>query len=176
MSGRELFSSLLLFYKNKTMMTPQEQIADFTNQSLEGTDCFLIDFKIKPTNNYKIFIDSDTGFTLEKAIAINRKIRRMAEEAGLYPEGEYSLEVSSPGLEAPLKLYRQFVKNIGRKLEITLMDEAADGLIGKLIEVKETTIIVEETSTKKNKKEMSTPVQTEIAFDDIKSALVCIEF
>jgi hypothetical protein len=56
------------------------------------------------------------------------------------------------------------------------MDEAADGLIGKLIEVKETTIIVEETSTKKNKKEMSTPVQTEIAFDDIKSALVCIEF
>ena len=157
-------------------MTPQEQIAEFTNQSLEGTDCFLIDFKIKPTNNYKIYIDSDTGFTLEKAIAINRKIRRMAEEAGLYPEGDYSLEVSSPGLEAPLKLIRQYVKNIGRKLEITLQDEAADGLVGKLIEVNESSLTIEESLVKKNKKEISVPIKTEIAFDDIKSAMVCIEF
>lgn len=157
-------------------MTPQEQIAAFIDESLEGTDCFLVDYKIKPTNNYKIFIDSDSGFTLEKAISINRKIRKMAEEAGLYPEGDYSLEVSSPGVDVPLKLKRQYIKNIGRKLEIELMDEAADGLTGKLLEADETKIIIEELPLKKSRQPAGEPKKTEIPYDEIKTALVCIEF
>ncbi|MCC7029942.1 MAG: hypothetical protein IT257_06520 [Chitinophagaceae bacterium] len=164
-------------------MTPQEQIAAFVDQSLEGTDCFLVDYKIKPTNNFKIFIDSDTGFTLEKAIGINRKIRKLAEEAGLYPEGDYSLEVSSPGVDAPLKLYRQYVKNIGRKLEVELKDEAAAGIVGKLLQVDESKITIEESSARKANshaaraaKVAAEPKLTEVAFDDIKSAMVCIEF
>lgn len=164
-------------------MTPQEQIAAFVDQSLEGTDCFLVDYKIKPTNNFKIFIDSDTGFTLEKAIGINRKIRKLAEEAGLYPEGDYSLEVSSPGVDAPLKLYRQYVKSIGRKLEVELKDEAAAGIVGKLLQVDESKITIEESSARKANshaarvaKVAAEPKLTEVAFDDIKSAMVCIEF
>jgi ribosome maturation factor RimP len=165
------------------IMTPQEQIAAFIDQSLEGTDCFLVDYKIKPTNNYKIFIDSDTGFTLEKAIGINRKIRKLAEEAGLYPEGDYSLEVSSPGVDAPLKLHRQFVKNIGRKLEVELKDEAAAGIVGKLLQVDEHKMTIEETPPQKTNshaarvaKLAAEPKLHELAFDDIKSAMVCIEF
>ncbi len=45
------------------------------------------------------------------------------EEMGIYPDGDYSLEVSSPGTEEPFKLHRQYVKNIGRDVELTLNDE-----------------------------------------------------
>lgn len=158
-------------------MTPQEQIATFIDESLEGTDCFLIEYKVKPTNNYKIFIDSDSGFTLEKAILINRKIRRKVEEAGLYPEGDYSLEVSSPGVDTPLKLTRQYKKNIGRKLEIELTDETAGGIVGKLIEADDEKIVIEESlPAKKGKKTVEEPKKIEITLSEIKNAVVCIEF
>ena len=81
-------------------MTAQEQVLQFIDECLEGTDCFLVSFKVKPTNNYKFFIDSDSGFTLEKCVRINRKMRKMIEEAELYPDGDVSLEISSPVFNA----------------------------------------------------------------------------
>jgi ribosome maturation factor RimP len=40
----------------------------------------------------------------------------------MYPNGDFSLEVSSPGLDEPLKLHRQYLKNINRNVEVTLKD------------------------------------------------------
>jgi ribosome maturation factor RimP len=157
-------------------MTPQQQIANFIDQILEGSDCFLVEYKVKPTNNYKIFIDSDSGFTLEKAISINRRIRKQVEEAALYPEGDYSLEVSSPGVDTPLKMRRQFVKNIGRKLEIELLNEEAKGIVGRLLEVGESDLVVEEIAGKPNKKTVEELSKVTIALSEIKNALVLIEF
>ncbi|MBK7690266.1 MAG: ribosome maturation factor [Bacteroidetes bacterium] len=157
-------------------MTPQQQIADFIDQILEGSDCFLVEYKVKPTNNYKIFIDSDSGFTLEKAISINRRIRKQVEEAALYPEGDYSLEVSSPGVDTPLKLKRQFVKNIGRKLEIELLNEEAKGIVGRLVKVGESELVVEEIAGRQNKKPVDALVKVTVPLAEIKSALVLIEF
>jgi ribosome maturation factor RimP len=158
-------------------MTAQEQIEKFLEECLEGTDCFLVTFKVKPTNNYKIFLDSDTGLTLEKCLKVNRQLRRLIEDAGLYPEGDFSLEVSSPGVDSPLKLHRQYVKNIGRSLEIELNDEDAMGITGKLVAVDEEKIVLE--NTIKQKKSVKTEpeiIKTEIQLNDIKVAMVVIEF
>ena len=157
-------------------MTIQDQIAGFLQQCLEGSDCFLVSFKVKPTNLYKIYLDSDTGLTLEKCIRVNRQLRRLIEEAGLYPEGDFSLEVSSPGVEAPLKLHRQYVKNIGRLLEIELLDEEAPGITGRLQEVDENRLILEIKPKPSNKKIQAEPVRQEILLSDIKTATVALEF
>jgi ribosome maturation factor RimP len=159
-------------------MTPIEQIALFIDQCLEGTDCFLVEYKPKAKNIYKIFIDSDTAFTLEKCVRINRSLRKLVDESGLYPEGEYSLEVSSPGVDEPLKLIRQYKKNIGRKLEIELLDEEALGIAGKLIDADDEKLIIEESLPKKRskKEEEIQPKQIEVKLNDIKTALVAIEF
>lgn len=156
-------------------MTPQEQIAQMMQQVLEGTDCFLVSHKVTPTNNYKFYLDADSGFNLEKSIRINRQMRKRIEEAGLYPEGDYSLEVSSPGIGAPLKLIRQYRNNIGRLLEVTLNDEEKTVHEARLTAVEEDQITLEKTiKTKK-----SSPAQIEtlvIPFSQIKEAAVCIEF
>ncbi|MBL7766970.1 MAG: ribosome maturation factor [Chitinophagaceae bacterium] len=158
-------------------MTPTEQIAGFIDECLIDTDCFLVSYKVKPTHNYKVYIDSDSGFTLEKCIRINRRLRKMIEEAALYPEGDFSIEVSSPGIDAPLTMRRQYVKNIGRKLEIELTDEEAKGITGRLLEADEERIKVEPVLLSKRPKKTDVPPESiEIRYEDIKKATVCIEF
>ncbi len=103
---------------------------------------FLVEVKIKPTNNIKVFVDGDQGITIEKCVQVNRALYKQLEAAAFYPEGDFSLEVSSPGLEEPLKILRQYKKNIGRHVEVLLNDGTKkDGI---LQEVSEDGIIVEE--------------------------------
>jgi ribosome maturation factor RimP len=105
------------------------EIIDLVNPILEQLlkeepNYFCVQIKVKPTNNIKIFLDGDQGLPIEKCTFINRKLYRIMEEAAWFPEGDFSLEVSSPGIDEPLLLNRQYVKNIGRKVEVTFLDES----------------------------------------------------
>ena len=132
---------------------------------------FLVDLKIKPTNNIKLFLDGDQGITIEKCISINRALYKQLEESGLFPNDDFSLEVSSPGLDEPLKLHRQYLKNKGRLVEILLKDGRK--IEGKLLEVNETELVVEETRGKNKKKEI---LQHQFLLNDIKSTKLQIVF
>src|SRR5450631_4570636 len=83
---------------------------------------FLVDLRIKPINNIKVFLDGDSGITIEKCVQVNRKLYRKLEEAAFFPEGDFSLEVSSAGLDEPLKSLRQYKKNVGRSVEVQFLD------------------------------------------------------
>jgi ribosome maturation factor RimP len=134
-------------------------------------DVFLVEVKIKPTNNIKVFIDGDQGISIEKLVQYNRRLYRQLEEENFYPNGDFSLEVSSPGLDEPLKLHRQYLKNIGRFVEITNKDDVK--IEGKLISANETGIVVEETKGKGKKMET---VQHTISLDNIKTTKIQIKF
>src|SRR5450756_2880004 len=87
--------------------TKQKAIEDFVNAQLKGSeDVFLVEVKVIPGNNIKVFLDADNGITIEKCIKINRALYNQIEESELFPNGDFSLEVSSPGVEEPLKLHR----------------------------------------------------------------------
>jgi ribosome maturation factor RimP len=107
---------------------------------------FLVEVRIKPTQNIKVFLDGDSGITIEKCVQVNRALYKKIEEAGIYPDGDFSLEVSSPGLDEPLKLIRQYKKNLGRKVEVQFLDGSTKE--GRLVEVGEDGIIIEESKGK----------------------------
>jgi len=132
---------------------------------------FLVEVRIKPTNNIKIFIDADEGVILSDLIEYNRKLYRQLEESGMYPDGNFSLEVSSPGLDEPLKLFRQYKKNLGRYVEVTLSD--GNRKEGKLLEATEDAIMIETESGKGKKKEIK---QESILFDQIKTTKIQVKF
>ena len=44
------------------------------------------------------------GISIEKCVQVNRALYKKLEEAAFFPAGDFSLEVSSPGLDEPLKL------------------------------------------------------------------------
>src|SRR5215216_7091762 len=132
---------------------------------------FLVEIRIKPTNNIKVFIDADEGVNLSNLIEYNRKLYRQIEESTLYTDGDFSLEVSSPGLDEPLKMHRQYKKNIGRYVEVLLNDSSKKE--GKLIEATEDGIIVEYETGKGKKKETK---QETILFTDIKQTKIQVKF
>lgn len=134
-------------------------------------DIFLVDMKVKPTNNIKIYLDADSGLGIEKCIKINRALYRIMEEMAIYPDGNFSLEVSSPGLEEPLKQQRQFVKNKGRDVEVTLNDDSVKE--GKMTEVTEEGITIEFTEGKGKKAVLQTLT---LPFTEIKQTKVQIKF
>lgn len=137
---------------------------------LEG-DVFLVSVRIKPTNNIKIYLDADGGLGIEKCIRINRALYKIMEEKAMYPDGDFSLEVSSPGIDEPLKLLRQYRKNIGRNVEVITSDDIKRE--GKLTDATEEKISIEYTVGKGKKAETKTE---EIGFNNIKQTTVLIKF
>lgn len=134
-------------------------------------DLFLVEVRIKPTNNIKVFIDGDQGVSIDKLVRYNRSLYKQIEEESMFPNGDFSLEVSSPGLDEPLKLHRQYLKNIGRFVEVVENDGSKKE--GKLLSATETELQVEEEKGKGKKKEI---VQHTIALENIKTTKIQIKF
>jgi ribosome maturation factor RimP len=134
-------------------------------------DLFLVEVRIKPTNNIKVFVDGDQGVSIDKLVRYNRSLYKQIEEEGMFPNGDFSLEVSSPGLDEPLKLHRQYLKNIGRFVEVVENDGSKKE--GKLLSATETELLVEEEKGKGKKKEI---VQHTIALANIKTTKIQIKF
>jgi ribosome maturation factor RimP len=132
---------------------------------------FLVEIRIRPTNNIKVFLDGDKGISIEKCVSYNRQLYKLIEGSGLFPADDFSLELSSPGLDEPLRMLRQYHKNVGRKVEVLLKDGVKTE--GVLKEVTETAIKVEETRGKNKKQET---IGHEFPFETIKSTKIQIVF
>jgi ribosome maturation factor RimP len=170
-SGRERRRSLLLF----PGMNTETQIG-LIEEKLQGLlkahpTHFLVEVRIKPTNNIKVFIDADEGINLATLIDYNKKLYKLIEESSLYADGDFSLEVSSPGLDEPIKKHRQYKKNLGRYIDVFLNDSSKKE--GKLVEATEDGIILEYEIGKGKKKETK---QETILFTDIKQTKIQIKF
>ena len=164
------FPSLIITMNDTPLQTIEKMINDLL--AAEKGD-FLVSLKIKPTNNIKIFVDSDGegGMSIDKCVRYNRALYKKIEEDALFPDGNFSLEVSSPGIGEPLLLTRQYHKNKGRLIEVTFTDDTVKE--GKLLEVTENDIIIEQTTGKGKKAETH---QFVIPFGNIKTTTVQIQF
>lgn len=151
-------------------MNKEEQIQEFLIPLLED-DTFLVEIRIKPTNNVKVYLDADNGLAIERCIKINRALYKKLEEAAIFPDGDFSLEVSSPGVGEPLKTLRQYKKNVGRDVEVFLKDDSV--IAGKLIDVNEGFLTLEVVEGKNKKAVKTTP---EVPFENIVKTIVQIKF
>jgi ribosome maturation factor RimP len=140
----------------------------------EFSDCFLLEIRVRPNNKVEVFLDSDEGITFEKCRLISRYLEEHIDEAGWLGE-KYTLEVSSPGATRPLELPRQFPKHIGRKLKVDL--HSGEIVKGKLTQAGEEAIVLEVSRTEKaGKKKKKIVEDHEIAFENIKQAIVQLSF
>lgn len=135
---------------------------------LAGTDKFLVDILIQPTNRIFIYFDSDTIITIHDCQEISRTI-----ECNLNRDSEdYDLTVSSSGLDRPLKMLRQYRKNIGKELDVVTTD--GKNITGNLVKVDENFLELEH-PVKKPKKENKRD-NTLLPLSEIKTAKVIVKF
>lgn len=153
--GRERDRSLLLL--SELNMEHQLKAIELKIAGLlkEDPSYFLVEAKINTGNNVKVFIDADDGASIDKLVKYNRSLYRHIEEIGLFPNGDFSLEVSSAGLDEPLKLRRQYLKNIGRDVEVVQKDGIKSE--GKLVSVNENEIVIEEEKVLMNRSDRHDP-------------------
>ncbi|MEO9210665.1 MAG: ribosome maturation factor [Ginsengibacter sp.] len=148
------------------------QIEEFVEMFIkEWPSVFLIETKMALGNVISVLLDADDGITIEKCTIVNKALYKFIEESDFFPDGNFSLEVSSAGVGKPLKLIRQYKKNIGRKVEVLMNDETK--VEGTLTQVNEEDIIIEEQIGKGKKMTMNT---TTILFNQIKHTTVLITF
>lgn len=153
-------------------MNVKDQIEQWLDRVLqENPALFLIDLKIDH-DQVKIILDGDRGVTLKDCVTVSRKIERAMEEEGM----DLSLEVSSAGVAAPLKLARQYKKNLGRKLEVST---AGNRVEGTLTSATDDAITLEWKSREPKpigKGKITVQKQMEIAISDIEEAKVKVTF
>ena len=122
----------------------EDKIKAYLEPKLEAEDCFLVDLKHLPGNKLMVYLDKDSGITISKCVEFSRYLRHYLEEEALLGDN-YSLEVSSPGADQPLKLHRQYVKNIGKELNVLLNNGITK--TGKLVAVGDNDIEINEQSS-----------------------------
>jgi len=166
-------TSVPSFYlaKNNTMQV-EKRVSELVEEKIaDRPDLFLVDVKMLPNNKLIIHVDGDQGISIQDCVAISRHVGFHLEEENAI-ETAYNLEVSSPGVGEPLKLLRQYAKNIGRELGLKLTN--GDKKEGKLVEANESTITIEEKVKEKGKKIQL--VNSQIALNDITETKVLISF
>ncbi len=142
----------------------EEKIAD-------RDDLFIVSIKMQRNGLLEILIDGDQGVPIEDCAKISRHVGFHLEEENAI-ETAYRLEVSSPGVDTPLVLHRQYIKNIGRLIRIKSAN--GENREGELRQVGDTAITIDQKIKEKGKK--ATTQELEIPFQDITETRVLISF
>ena len=152
-------------------MIKAETIRELLQDELIRRDLFLVEVLVKPVNKIAVYLDSMKGVTLDECMHISRFLESRLDRN----EEDFELEVSSPGLDKPLKLPVQFEKNVGRMLDVVKTDGMK--ITGKLLGISggvislDTEITARDSRTGKRKTEH---VLQEVRQEEIKTAKVNI--
>lgn len=151
----------------------KDKVTELLNKALEENESlFLIDFTIDTGNKIRVILDGDEGVNLSDCMAVSRAIEHNLDRE----EEDFSLEVTSAGATSPLELPRQYIKNIGRKLEVKTSENIFEGNL---------TAATDESITLEWKAREPKPIgkgkhtvqkKEEIIFSDIKEAKVVLKF
>ena len=154
-------------------MITKEQIEQLITPKINEEDIFLVEVAVSSSNQISVFIDGDKGVTIDQCIALSRFI----EQSFNRDEEDYELDVSSAGLDLPLKVQRQYIKNIGRSVDIVLT--GGQKFSGKLISANDEGIELEVEKNMllegKKKKQLVTKVLP-LKYTDIKSTKIVVSF
>jgi ribosome maturation factor RimP len=137
-------------------------------------DCFTVDLELKPGQKLYVFADSDSGMSFEKCQKLSRFLESHLDTNGWLGE-KYLLEVSSPGIGRPFKFLRQYRNNLGRTVEVTLLDKSRQ--TGVLKDADENRIVIaQKVVEKEGNKKREVEKEMEIAFPQIEKTVVKIAF
>ncbi|HNW72560.1 MAG: ribosome assembly cofactor RimP [Bacteroidales bacterium] len=147
-------------------MITEQHIRDLVNGYFADTPYFLVETTVKPAQRITVYIDGDQRVTVDVCQQLNRYLEEQLDR----DNQDFDLTVSSSGIDRPLRLLRQYRKNIGNELQITL--KSGTVISGTLVEIVDETISLIGIPKPGNpeKKEIS------IKFNEIKTAVEVIKF
>ena len=99
-------------------MINEKIIRELAEERLATFDGFIVDLRVGAGNDIKLLIDADVPISISDCMSVSRNV-----EHNLDREVEdFSLEVSSAGLDQPFKHHRQYLKNVGREVKVVNLE------------------------------------------------------
>lgn len=149
-----------------------ESIVSQSISDLEFNDCYIVEIQIS-NNKFEVFLDSDEGVTFAKCQRISRRVEEKLDADANIPD-KYTLDVSSAGVGRPLKLLRQYIKNIGRDLEVKTIDGKI--LEGELLTADENELSLEVLKDPNSKKKVKETEKIIVAMNQISQSKIKVRF
>lgn len=155
-----------------TFMELSDEIRKLAETHLKDESHFVVEVITNLRQQPKkllVILDGDKGISIDDCAELSRELSSALDEGNLISDA-FVLEVSTPGLDQPLKSKRQYVKNIGRKVKVKMKEKTVEG---KLAAVQESKIEVLQQSGSGKKKEEK---MVEIPFEEIDKTFVLVSF
>ncbi len=141
------------------------KIEKIVNAVLEEEKSFLVSIVLTSANNITVKVDSFEGLNFKRLKMINRKVEALLDRE----VEDFSLMVSSPGLDQPFKVHNQYLLNVDRTVKVVTKEN--ETVIGKLTAVNDEGITLQTIASKKVKSETVI-----VAFADVLETKVEIQF
>ena len=154
-------------------MISASTIRELAEKKLQENESFLVDVTVSASNKIRVTIDNNNGLAIDECVSMSRWIENQLDRE----TEDFELEVSSPGLDQPFKVFRQYQKNIGREVEVKLND--GQKVEGKLVAAVEKQIEIEQKSREKiegQKGKQLITRQVNLPFEKIKETRIIIKF
>lgn len=154
------------------LMNLQQQIQALVEEKISGTDNYLVEVKVSPSKII-VIIDHPRSLSLDECVAVSRFLQDRLETTDVFEKHE--LEVSSPGMEEPLKVLQQYHKRMNHRVAVVTFDGRKR--TGILKEATGNGIVIDEEVTIKNGSKKSIELrELPLTFEQIKETRVLFSF
>ncbi len=154
-------------------MITKQDVLDAVAQKIEDDGNFIVEVSVGPSNEIRLVVDSEKGIPISYCEELDALVETKLDR----DKEDYSLEVSSAGICTELKVFGQFRKNIGNKVEVTKPNGA--WIRGVLVDATEDGFDVETEEKKKvegEKKKQIVKTVTHYALSDVKMVKDILDF
>ena len=152
--------------KEKVIALVEERMNELNN------GLYIVELTISSANSIHVEIDKIVGgVTVTDCVSVSRNVEHNLDR----DEEDFELHVSSAGLDKPLRHINQYIKNIGRRVEIVRKD--GEKLEGEIIKITDDTMIIKDQVSKQienKKKKVLVEEVTEVHFSDVKESKIVI--
>lgn len=153
-------------------MQVEQRVRELVEEKIaDRADLFIVRIRMQQNGVLEILMDGDEGISIDDCVAISRHVGFHLEEENVIDRA-YRLEVSSPGLDTPLSMLRQYQRNVGRNVKLKMED--GNKVEGKLLTATENAVVLEQKIKEKGKK--AELKEVEFPMDQIKETKVLISF
>lgn len=154
-------------------MITDQQIRELLEQKLASNNCFIVDVKVAVGNKIIVLIDSDKGVSIDDCVAVSRHIEQNLDRE----QEDFELNVMSAGLSEPFKIVRQYIKNIGKEVELSTVENKK--IKGTLLAANEEGVEIEVKSMEKvegkKKKQLIVSI-IKLTYNQIKTTKLILSF
>lgn len=160
------------FY-SMTLMITKKQVQELLDGEFGESPLFFVEVEVTGANDIRVLVDNDNGISIDDCVKVSRFLESFFDRE----IEDFALKISSPGADQPLRMPRQYMKNVGRHVAVKLAD--GNKITGEMTEADENNIrvLVREKRRIEGRKSKEWVEETfDLPYDQITETKVVISF